>query len=184
MQVGRSFVRRLPLSVRLGLLAEREVVGGGGGEVMNVLFEKRGVQWNAMGCVYDTTTKCWTLRLHMVTMRVYVQLGNVQNKAFVCFRWISNRKGANLLWRKWKTLYSSLFAFFTPKQADKPKAKTNVANNGLKIVSCLTTSRAWVCISILYTHKRVIVSALASVSESMYANVCTCVCILKWKLLT
>ncbi len=82
MQVGRSFVRRLPLSVRLGLLAEREVVGGGG-EVMNVLFEKRGVQWNAMGCCVRRNNKVLDLETpHGDHESLRSAQKNVQNKAF------------------------------------------------------------------------------------------------------
>ncbi len=93
----------------------------------------------------DGTTKCGTLRLHLAAVKISTQLRTpkvkpafasteYQKKGEICF--------AESKDRDFFIPSRSLFFFFTPKQADKPKAKTNVANNRLKIVSYLTTSCA------------------------------------------
>lgn len=85
------------------------------------------------------------------------------SEAILCVHSILNvnqkkNKGKTVLgWPFCLFLFTPSFLFATPKRADKPRARTNDANNGLKINSFLPNSSACMSVPLLPTRTRAIV---------------------------
>lgn len=93
------------------------------------------------------------------------------SEAILCVHSILNvyqkkNKGKTVLgWPFCLFLFTPSFLFATPKRADKPRARTNDANNGLKINSFLPNSSACMSVPLLPTRTRAIVPLMARVPE-------------------
>lgn len=130
-----------------------------------LLLKKRG--WRTVfrggSCVGDAATKLWTLRLHPAAVRITrpapkkrrVKPSFVSTQFSTCTK---KNKGETVLgWPFCLFLFTPSFLFATPKRADKPRARTNDANNGLKINSFLPNSSACMSVPLLPTRTRAIV---------------------------
>lgn len=129
-----------------------------------LLLKKRG--WRTVfrggSCVGDAATKLWTLRLHPLRKR-RVKPSFVSTQFSTCTK---KNKGKTVLgWPFCLFLFTPSFLFATPKRADKPRARTNDANNGLKINSFLPNSSACMSVPLLPTRTRAIVPLMARVPE-------------------
>lgn len=147
-------------AVHARLLAERggrERRGRRRGEVMNVAAQKKGLAYSIP----------WRLvcrgRANKALDLETPPAPKTPSEAILCVHSILNvyqkkNKGKTVLgWPFCLFLFTPSFLFATPKRADKPRARTNDANNGLKINSFLPNSSACMSVPLLPTRTRAIV---------------------------